>query len=459
MAQFGRWPVVLLLAGLTVACSGKGSQVHENEAPTEEALHQRAEDLSRKFVLIDTHIDMPYRLTEKMQDVGVGAEADFDYPRAVQGGLDVPFMSIYIPASYQEDGGAAEKADSLIDMVERIVADHPDKFTLVTTAEQARTIHQSGKVGFALGMENGAPIEGEMAKLRHFYDRGIRYITLTHSENNHICDSSYADADDRKWNGLSPFGRELVAEMNRIGMMIDVSHVSDAAFEQIMDLTQVPVVATHSSCRRFTPGWERNMSDEMIRRLAEGGGVIHINFGSTFLRADSREQSSGYWSERRKMMDEHGLDSDHPDVAAFGETYWKENPRIYADVSDVADHIEHVIDLVGVEHVGIGSDYDGVGDSLPTGLKDVSSYPNLIAEMLRRGPQRGQYREDLVREPASRLVRGRGLRGGEGGRLSRYSSPSSSSSSDSTPSPRSHGGSSVAPSTRKWSIQRMTRRE
>jgi membrane dipeptidase len=177
----------------------------------------------------------------------------------------------------------------------------------------------------------------------------------------------------------------VVAEMNRLGIMIDVSHVSDAAFEQVLALSRAPVIASHSSCRHFTPGWERNMSDEMIRRLGEKDGVIQINFGSSFLTHAAREQSSALWEARDAFKTAEGLEDGDPRIEEFVARYWSERQRIYADVSDVVDHIERVVELAGVDHVGFGSDFDGVGDSLPTGLKDVSYYPNLVDALLERG--------------------------------------------------------------------------
>ena len=336
------------------------------------------------MAIVDTHIDIPYQLDDEMRDIGVRDETlNFDYPRAREGGLDVAFMSIYVPASYQESGGALEKGDELIDLVESVVQRHPDKFVLVTDVDAATAGLQDDRVELALGMENGAPIEDDLDNLRHFYDRGIRYITLTHSKHNQICDSSYDK--EPGWNGLSEFGERVVLEMNRLGMMIDVSHVSDAAFERVLERTRAPVIASHSSCRHFTADWERNMSDEMIRKLGQNGGVIQINFGSAFLHQAAHDQSMVNWDAHEAYIEEHGLDGNDPAVEAFGKQYWEERERIYADVSDVADHIDRVVELAGVDHVGLGSDFDGVGDSLPTGLKDVSQYPNLIRELLLRG--------------------------------------------------------------------------
>lgn len=390
----GGWTTIAIAAALCGALAGCGGGDGGDAADGEADTADRAAELAHDVLIADTHIDVPYRLRETPDDVGERTETgDFDWPRAREGGLDLAFMSIYIPASYQDEGDPGEVADGLIDMVEGIAAAHPDKFALVAEIEDAEAARAAGKVGLAMGMENGAPIR-TFDDLRHYFDRGVRYVTLTHSKNNHICDSSYEDED--RWTGLSPFGRELVAEMNRVGMMIDVSHVSDEAFDQVLELSQAPVIATHSSCRHFTPDFERNLDDERIRRLGAAGGVIQINFGSAFLLGSAQKQSSAFWAARSAFREENGIEGDDPRLEQFTTDYFAETPRIYADVTDVADHIDHVVELVGVDHVGLGSDFDGVGDSLPTGLKDVSQYPNLIAELLRRG-----YSDDDVRKICS----------------------------------------------------------
>ena len=382
------------LAAFVVAVAGCAApSAPPIEDDGEVSMADRARELSRELVIVDGHVDLPYRLMAKMEDVTERTSGDFDYPRAREGGLDAPFMSIYVPAEYQQTGGATEYADQLIDLVEGLAAAAPDTVAIARSVADVRSHFAKGLISLPMGMENGAPIGDDLANLEHFYDRGIRYITLTHGENNQICDSSYAE--EREWNGLSPFGREVIAEMNRLGIMIDVSHLSDDAVEQVMALTEAPVIASHSSCRRFTPGWERNMSDELIERLAENGGVIMINFGSAFLRADAYEQSRAFFEAFEHHLAENGLERDSPEAKAFTEAYMAQNPRIYADLADVVAHIDHVVDLVGIDHVGFGSDFDGVGDSLPTGLKDVSQYPNLVAALLEAG-----YSEDDLRKMA-----------------------------------------------------------
>ena len=230
-----------------------------------------------------------------------------------------------------------------------------------------------------------------MANLTAFYERGIRYITLAHSQANHISDSSYDLR--RKWKGLSPFGKTLVGEMNNIGIMLDISHVSDDAFYQVIELTKVPVIASHSSLRRFTPGFERNMDDEMIKKLGENGGVIMINFGSSFVSKEAGKWRSGLAAARKALVEKEGEDS--PKLENFEESYRKKVPYPYSTLDEVLDHIDHVVKLIGVDHVGIGSDYDGVGDSLPIGLKDVASFPNLVQGLLDRGYSRSDIEKIL----------------------------------------------------------------
>jgi membrane dipeptidase len=291
-------------------------------------------------------------------------------------------MSIYVPSSYQETGGAKEKADSLIDLVSRIADDHPDKFEVATSVADVNRIFGDGKIALPMGMENGAPILDDLSNVQYFYDRGIRYITLTHGKDNLICDSSYDTTNT--WGGLSPFGREVVKEMNRVGIMVDISHVTDEVINQVLDMTDVPVIASHSSCRHFTPGFERNMGDAEIVRLKENGGVIQINFGSSFVTQESQEKENKNRERIMAYAKENGLKRGDEKLKSYWEKVSKENP-IYADISDVINHFDRVVALVGIDHVGIGSDYDGVGDSLPYGLKDVASYPNLIFHLLKRG--------------------------------------------------------------------------
>ena len=326
--------------------------------------------LANESLIVDAHIDVPYRLrsqldqTGNFEDISDLTSLNFDYVKAMEGGLNIPFFSIYLPADTEKSKTSFELANELIDMVESIVDDSPDKFFILKDNVYVGNLPGQNLIGIALGIENGAPLEGKLERVKYFYERGIRYITLTHSKSNHISDSSYDD--NKRWSGLSPFGKKLIKEMNDIGMMIDISHVSDEAFFEVLKLSKAPVIASHSSLRHFTPGWERNVSDEMLVELARNGGVLHINFGSSFI-----------------------IDKYRSNDAAPTED------NVFATVEQVVDHIDRAVEVAGIDHIGIGSDFDGVGDTLPTGLKDVSYFPNLINEMLKRGYSISEIRKVL----------------------------------------------------------------
>jgi membrane dipeptidase len=389
----------LVCGELSAQSSAKGIEsLKENARSAQEAfeainasasLEARAKALAQKFIITDGHIDVPYRLNNFAEDISQRTEGgDFDYVRAKAGGLNAPFMSIYIPAEREPRGTATSLADSLIDMVEQIAHQHPDKFAVATSVTDVREHFRKGLISLPMGMENGAPIAGKLSNLHHFYQRGVRYITLTHSKSNHICDSSYDE--ERKWNGLSPFGEQLVAEMNRIGMMVDVSHISDSAFYDVLRLSKAPVIASHSSCRKFTPGFERNMSDQMIIDLAKKGGIICINFGSSFLDSSYANTWTVGNMAINAYLQKHNIPRNSPDHYRYYEQYRKTHPA--GTVEDVVKHIDHVVQLVGVDYVGFGSDFDGVL-ALPKGLQDVSQYPNLIAALLKKG-----YSEEDIRK-------------------------------------------------------------
>ena len=308
-----------------------------------------AQELAQEMIIIDTHLDTPIQLYMQQdkngsyEDITKKSSLHFDFDRAVSGGLNVPFFVIFTPPSAEEKGTAFEMAKDLIKILEDIMNKNPGKFRLVKSPEEITNENNIMQVVY--GMENGAPIESKLSNIKLFSDMGINYITLAHSKSNHISDSSYDE--NKNWGGLSPFGRKVVAEMNKQGVMIDISHVSDAAFYEVLKLTKTPVIASHSSLRHFVPGFERNVSDDMLRELAKNGGVIQICFGSEFI------------AEKKKY------------------------PNLVVTVKDVADHIDRVKKLVGIDHVGIGSDYDG-WRNFPVGLEDTSTYPNLIRELLSR---------------------------------------------------------------------------
>jgi membrane dipeptidase len=325
----------------------------------------KAKKIADKFIIVDGHIDLPellvqedkYRVGIDSPDTLISARhGEFDYTRAKKGGLDAPFMSIYIPIEYQSkpDNGKA-LADSLIDFVVGVTKVLPDKFALANTPAAVEANTKAGKISLPMGMENGAPIGNDLANVKYFYDRGVRYITLAHNKDNQICDSS---RDTTHTNGgLSAFGKQVVAEMNRVGIMVDISHVDDQTFYQVMELSKAPAIASHSSCRKFSPKAPRDMTDDMIRKLGEKDGVIMINFYTAFLDSTAMRLGGKF-------------DSAHP------------NPT---NIETVVNHIDNVVKIAGIDHVGIGSDFDGVSGSLPIGLEDVSKYPDLIYTLLKRG--------------------------------------------------------------------------
>ena len=381
--------VAAVASFVLAACSGTGKENENSKEPnemTEQEMLNYARQLAQDVIITDGHVDLPYRFQTVGEWIDVSKqteEGDFDFVRAREGGLDAPFMSIYVPSSYQVTGGAKELADSLINLVTEISERYPEQFAPALTTADVVANFEVGRISLPMGMENGAPIEEDIANVAYFHSRGIRYITLTHATDNLICDSSYDTT--ATWGGLSDFGREVVQEMNSVGIMIDVSHISDDAMHQVFDLTTAPVIASHSSCRHFTPGWQRNMPDDLLKKLGENGGVIQINFGTAFLDGDIADQNRPKSEALSKILEEKGLGpfdlAARPIVAQF----WAENDYLYADIKHVVDHIDHVVELIGVDHVAFGSDFDGLGDTLPTGLKDVSDYPNLIYELLNRG--------------------------------------------------------------------------
>lgn len=358
---------------------------------------RQAQRILKNTPIIDTHIDFPWSLVERGEWYTPGYTAlalkhpggDFDYERAKKGGLYGAFMSIYIPVRYQKEppGSAKAVADSLINVVYAVAEAYPDKFAVATRAADIERNFKKGIVSLPMGMENGAPI-ATLADVACFHQRGIRYVTLAHSRDNQISDSSY---DTLRTNGgLSTFGRAVVREMNRVGILVDVSHLTDAAIWDVLAVTTKPVIATHSGCRHFTPGMERNLPDTLIRAIAKNGGVVQVPFSHYFLSTRSRE----VFFEAEKKLKNSGLDADSPEGRQFLAA---ELARSGIGVGAVADHIDHIKNLVGINHIGLGGDFDGVGLALPPDLADVSMYPNLIAELLRRGYSKADVRKICYR--------------------------------------------------------------
>lgn len=348
-----------------------------------------ARKLAQDALIVDTHIDAPENLIDSWNDLTVlTPKREFDYPRAKEGGLDVPWMSIYTSAEEDQEGKAWTIANLQIDAVRSLIARAPDKFALLLSPKDVEK--NVGKIMLPMGMENGGPVGDDLGKLQFFFDRGVRYITLCHGEDNRIADSSYVET--HKWGGLSPFGEQVVKEMNRLGIIVDVSHVSDDAVRDVLRVTDVPVIASHSGLRHFTPTWHRNLSDELAVAIAKEGGVIQVSFGTVFL---SDKQSREWADKRAQMAALKKAGKSSKEIEAFDKQFAKDHPAPVLHVDAVLDQIDYGVKLVGVDHIGIGSDFDGVSGELPVDLKSVKDYPVLVDGLMKRGYSEADIRKIL----------------------------------------------------------------
>ena len=379
---------------ITVACFTMLFTASASAAQAPAAARQLAQDA----IIVDTHIDAPTGLLKRWGDLGLATpHAEFDYPRARQGGLDVAFMSIYTSADEDTAGKAWQVANTQIDAIEALIARHPDKFALLRSPGDIERLHAGGRVLLALGMENGAPIGDDLSQLAKFHARGVRYITLTHGRNNRISDSSYDLT--RRWGGLSLFGEQVVAQMNKLGIMVDVSHLSDDAIGDVLRITDVPVIASHSGMRHFTPGFERNLSDELARAIASKNGVVQIVFGSAFIDAKAAANTQAYFRAEADFHRDNAaaVAAGKPARSAeeFDKAWDAAHPPVPTRLDAVLDQIDHAVKIMGIDHVGIGSDFDGVGGKLPEGLRSVADYPNLVAGLQGRSYDEADIRKIL----------------------------------------------------------------
>ena len=354
--------------------------------------------LAQDAIIVDTHIDAPGILMDTWADLGVEAkDREFDHPKSRAGGLDVAFMSIYTSPKQDADGSAWHVANQMIDGVEALVQRHPGKFAILASPKDAARLIEGGRVLLPMGMENGAPLGDKLQNLQFFFDRGVRYITLAHSGNNRLADSSYART--KQWNGLSPFGRDVVREMNRLGMIVDVSHLGDASAKEAIALSRVPVIASHSAFRHFTPDFERNISDDIAKAVAAKGGVIQIPFGTAFIDPASAADTQA----RFRAIDEFDRNNaalkaqgqPPKDRVAFDKAWDAAHPVRASTLAQVLDQIDYGVKLLGIDHVGIGSDFDGVDGELPAELKTVTDFPHLVAGLQARGYNDADIRKIL----------------------------------------------------------------
>ena len=335
------------------------------------------------FVL-DSHCDTPSQIL-RLRDLSLDNDhAHVDFPKLKRGGVDGAFFALYVPASMDNDPEKAHGyAMQLLDGVNRCLQNNPSVAAMATDKEEALRNKDNGLFSVFIGLENASPIDN-IEKVKDLYDKGVRYITLCHSSNNAICDSCAPKV--KKWGGLSPLGKVVVAEMNRLGIMVDVSHVSDDTFYDVIRYSTKPVVATHSCCRSLCDH-PRNMTDDMIRTLASAGGVIQINFYPLFLDPDFGKILSDSGIEERGETVEKEFIADPANSEK--RAAWN---RVQDELQDlprpsyklIADHIDHAVSLVGIEYVGIGSDYDGI-EVTPEGMEDISKMPLLFEELRKRG--------------------------------------------------------------------------
>jgi len=357
--------------------------------PRDEALWQRALALHRSAIVVDGHNDITGALTDDGYDLATPSAGKHhtDLPRLREGGVSALFFAIYVDHKFVTNNAATRRALEVIDATHREIERHSNDLVLCTTAAQIRAAKQSGRIAALMGAENGAAIEDSLATLRAFHRLGVRYLTLTHMQATTWADASTAPS---KHNGLSDFGKSVVREMNRLGMMVDVSHVADKTMHDALDLTTAPIIASHSSARALAPH-PRNIPDDLLKRIAANGGVVMVNFYPAYidprigvimeqlqpeldaLRAKWRDQPARSRAERRKLM---------------------EDKLPVTPLSVVIDHIEHVIKVAGINHVGLGSDFDGIS-IVPADLRDVSMFPNVTYELLKRGHSEADVRKIL----------------------------------------------------------------
>jgi len=357
-------------------------------------LTDEARALHKDCLVVDGHNDLPWQFREKKDlsfltlDIRRPQKGiHTDLPRLRAGGVGAQFWAAFVPASTRKDHAAVKMTLEQIDVIHRLVMAYPDDLEFARTADDIVRIRKAGRIASLIGVEGGHSIDDSLGVLRTYYDLGVRYMTLTHSENTGWADSA---TDKPNSNGLSPFGEDVVHEMNRLGMMVDISHVSADTMRHVLRVTRAPVIFSHSSALALADH-PRNVPDDVLRQMPKNGGLVMVNFYSGFIVPEA--------ARMRKRMFEvaRDLKAKYPDEKEFQaalDQYRKDNPIPRGSIHDVVDHIEHVIRVAGIDHVGLGSDFDGI-DSTPEGLEDVSKYPYITQELLNRGYKAEQVRKVL----------------------------------------------------------------
>ena len=361
----------------------------------DERLWQRALQIHRRAIVIDTHNDVTTPMTNDDFDLSGTPPAPYrtSIARMKEGGLTGEFFSLYIKPWYVENGGAARRTLDMIDAVYRAVERHPRDLMFATSVADIRRAKRLGKVAALMGIEGGHAIEDSLPALREFYRLGVRYMTLTWNNTNNWAD---AGRGEKKHNGLSEFGKEVVREMNRLGMLIDVSHVSDKTMSDALDVSKAPIIASHSSARALSDV-PRNIPDDLLKRIAKNGGVVQVNFYSVFVDAKTVAPQSAARDARLKAQQD-AIDAKYKNDperrAEESDKLEAANPLPPLPISKLIDHIGHIVKVAGIDHVGIGADFDGAND-MPQGAQDVSMLPNITYELLKRGYSERDIRKIL----------------------------------------------------------------
>ena len=371
-----------------------GSVVQAQET-RDEKLWQRALQIHRRAIVIDTHNDVTTPMTNDDYDLSGPPPVPYrtSIERMKQGGLTAEFFSLYIRPWYVEHGGSARRTLDMIDSVYRAAERHPRDLMIATSVADIRQAKRQGKIAALMGIEGGHAIEDSLPTLREFYRLGVRYMTLTWNNTNNWAD---AGRGEKKYGGLNDFGREVVREMNRLGMLVDVSHVSDDTMSDALDVSKAPIIASHSSARAVSDV-PRNIPDDLLRRIAKNGGVIQVNFYSGFVDTKTVTPQSQERDKRLKAQQD-ALDAKYKNdperLAEESDKLEQANPLPPLPLSKLMDHFEHIIKVAGIDHVGIGADFDGAND-MPEGAKDVSMLPNITYELLKRGYSERDIRKVL----------------------------------------------------------------
>jgi len=361
----------------------------------DERLWQRALQIHRRAIVIDTHNDVTTPMTNDDYDLSGTPPAPYrtSIERMKKGGLTAEFFSLYVKPWYVEHGGSARRTLDMIDSVYRAVERHPRDLMIATTVADIRRAKRQGKIAALMGIEGGHAIEDSLATLREFHRLGVRYMTLTWNNTNNWAD---AGRGEKKHNGLSDFGKEVVREMNRLGMLVDVSHVSDETMSDALDVSKAPIIASHSSARALS-NVPRNIPDDLLRRIAKNGGVVQVNFYSVFVDTATVSPQSAE-RDRRIKAQQDAIDEKYKDDperrAEESDKLEAANPLPPLPISKLIDHIDHIVKIAGIDHVGIGADFDGAND-MPEGAQDVSMLPNITYELLKRGYSERDIRKIL----------------------------------------------------------------